>query len=386
MKKVLIFGSTGSIGENALRLLRKQSKTFEVLGLCANRNVSALYRQVKEFRPKYVCVGDEKKAGELYKRIGKKAVIFSGPAGLREFSSIKSDISLMAISGICCLEPLLINIKHTSRIALANKESVVTAGNMVFKEAFKHNTEILPVDSEINALFQILGHGKAANESTADIRSVYLTASGGALAGYRRNQLDKVSVGKVLAHPNWRMGKRITIDSATLINKGFEVAETRYFFNLEYEQIKVVIHKESLVHALVEYEDGSTQACLYPPDMKIPISFALFYPERFKSSEFSVFKKEISCNFRPLKTNEYPLFDVVIEAAKKEDNALVVLNACDEVVIDNFLEKKIKFLDMEKIIKSIMRNCPRSRVKTFKDVLYWDNWSRLKTKERLDRL
>jgi 1-deoxy-D-xylulose-5-phosphate reductoisomerase len=386
MKKVLIFGSTGSIGENTLRLLRRQPKTFKVLGLCANRNINVLLKQIKEFKPRYVCVGDEKKARELSERIGKKTVVFSGPAGLREFSSIKADISLMAISGICCLEPLLINIKYASRIALANKESIVTAGRLVFKEALKYNTEILPVDSEINALFQILGHGRAADESAADIRSVYLTASGGALAGYRRNQLDKVSVGKVLAHPNWRMGKRITVDSATLINKGFEVVETKYFFNLKYEQIRVIVHKESVIHAMVEYNDNSLQACLYPPDMKIPISFTLFYPKRFKAPESSAFKKESLCTFRPLRAGEYPLFDMVIEAAKKEDNALIALNACDEVVVDYFLGRKIKFLDMEKVIKSVMHDCPRCQVKTFKDILYWDNWGRLKTKERLGRL
>ncbi|MBU2250946.1 MAG: 1-deoxy-D-xylulose-5-phosphate reductoisomerase, partial [Candidatus Omnitrophica bacterium] len=209
MKKVLIFGSTGSIGRNALKVIGKAKGQFKVIGLSANRDIDTLNRQIAEFRPSFVCLNDRSQAEKLKSRLPKGLEVFSGESGLLEFASLESDISLMAISGISCLRPLLKNIKHTKRIALANKESLVTAGSLVFEEAKKQKTEILPVDSEINALFQLFETNKSL--TNGNLNRVYLTASGGALAGCKHKDLSKVTVGRVLAHPTWKMGPRITV-------------------------------------------------------------------------------------------------------------------------------------------------------------------------------
>lgn len=385
MKKVIIFGSTGSIGRNALEVIKKEKSKFKVLGLCVNRDIKTLYHQIKEFHPSYVCVRDEGQAKRLSPKLEKRIKLFKGQKGLDEFSRINSDISVMAISGVSCLKPLFTNIEYTQRIALANKESLVTAGSLVFKKARQFNTEILPVDSEINALFQLI----RANGSEArgnNFSKVYLTASGGALAGYKKKDLDKVRVREVLAHPNWKMGKRITVDSATLVNKGFEVIETHFFFGIPYKKIGIVFHKESLVHALVEYKDNTLFACLYPPDMKMPISFALCYPQRSNSGREINFKGKFSYSFAPLCYDNYPLLKIILEAASRGDNALVVLNACDELAIDYFLGKKIKFTDIHKVMRYIFKSYPSHQIRSIDDVFYWDNWSRIKTKEYLERL
>ncbi len=382
MKKVLIFGSTGSVGRNALNLLKGDKGKFKVIGLCANRDISTLSRQIKEFDPAYVCVRDEVQAKKMQPTLG-RAKLFKGEKGLEEFSTLRSDISLMAISGISCLKPLLINTEYTRRVALANKESLVTAGPLVFNRARKFNTEILSVDSEINALFQLLEVDPLSRKSANNLRKVYLTASGGSLAGYRRKDLANVGVKEVLAHPNWKMGRRITVDSSTLVNKGFEVIEAHYFFGLPYEKIDIVIHKESFIHALVEYEDNTLLACLYAPDMKKPISFAFSYPRRFNFNRKVNFKHRFSYTFSPVVYKDYPLLKIVLEAAKRKDNSLVILNACDEIAVDRFLRGKIKFTTIHKALEYIFKHYPRHKVKSVNDVFFWDDWSRVKTREYL---
>ena len=385
MKKVLIFGSTGSVGKSALEVLGGDRKQFRVLGLCANSNTEILRQQIKEFKPLYVCVKDEAAAKKISKTLGKGIKLFTGDKGLEEFAQISSDISFMAISGISCLKPLLINIRYARRIALANKESLVTAGFLIFSAAEKFNTEILPVDSEINALFQLLAKRKAKGRGD-DLRKVYLTASGGALLDYNKKDLNKVGVKEVLAHPTWKMGRRITVDCATLVNKAFEAIETHYFFDLSYEKIDIVLHKESIAHALVECKDNTLFACLYPPDMKMPISFALYHPKRAESSCEVNFKKGFSFSFSQINYSKYPLLSLVLKAAKRGDNSLVVLNACDEVAIDYFLKGKINFTDIDKAMKKLFKVYPQHKIKTIDDVFHWDDWARAKTKEYLDKL
>ncbi len=384
MKKLLIFGSTGSIGRNALRVVAKEKSDFKVIGLSANKDLNTLYQQIKKFRPAYVCLKDELGAKELKAKLPKGIKLFSGEKGLLEFSALESDVSLMAISGISSLKPLLENIKHARRIALANKESLVTAGELVFRRAKRFNTEILPVDSEINALFQLFGENRYLTNGS--VNKVYLTASGGALAGYKPKQLSKVTVKEVLAHPTWKMGARITVDSATLVNKGFEVIETHFFFGLPYERIDILLHPESTVHALVEKADGTLFACLYPPDMKLPISFALYYPKRKESRDKINFKNRFSYNFKPMDYSYYPLLKIILEAAKRKDNALTILNACDEVAIDYFLRGKIKFTDIHRVITESFAKYPSAPVKNINDVLHWDTWARIKTKEQINKL
>ena len=385
MKRVVIFGSTGSIGKNALSVIKESKGKFKVIGLCANKDINTLYGQIKEFHPSFVCLRDEGKAKSLRKRLGKGIKLFSGQEGIEEFSSIKSDIAVMAITGISSLKPLLIAIANSKRIALANKESIVTAGPLVFERAKRFNTQILPVDSEINALFQLI-ESRGGGGCRDDLRKVYLTASGGALAGYSKSRLAKVGVKKVLDHPTWKMGKRVTVDSATLVNKGFEVIETHYFFGLDYQKIGIIFHKESAIHALLEYKDSTLFACLYPPDMKMPISHALCYPKRFNSKEGMNFKSSFSYNFRPLDYKNYPLLRIILEAGKKEDNSLVILNAADEVAIDYFLRRRIKFIDIYKVMTYIFRNYKSSKIKRIGDVFFWDDWARKKAEEYLKRL
>ncbi|MDP2923039.1 MAG: 1-deoxy-D-xylulose-5-phosphate reductoisomerase [Candidatus Omnitrophota bacterium] len=379
MKKIMIFGSTGSIGRNALDVIRRETEKFKVLGLCANSDLGVLISQIKEFRPSYVCISDEKRAEILEKIIDKKITLFKGTKGLKDFSSIACDISVMAISGISCLRPLLVNMQYAKRIALANKESVVTAGNFVFSQAKKMGTEIIPVDSEINALFQLFEQGNA-------FERVYLTASGGSLIDYKKKDLAKVNAKAVLSHPTWRMGKRITVDSATLVNKAFEVVETHYFFELPYDNIDVVVHRQALIHALVQCPDKNIFACLYPTDMRIPIAFALYYPKRRQIFEGVNFNKFFSLSFEPLKKGNFALFELVIEAAKRKDNSLAILNACDEIAIEYFLKAKIKFTDIHRVMQHLFEHYPSRRLKNVEDIFYWDNWGREKTINYLDKL
>lgn len=385
MKKVIIFGSTGSVGRKALGVIQKSKGKFKIKGLCANKNIKVLYDQVKKFKPEFVCVKDKAAAANLQKKIGKSAKLFKGEEGLLKFASIKSDISLMAISGISCLKVLLKNIEHTKRVALANKESVVVAGPLVFAKAKRFKTQILPVDSEINALFQLIPE-KEGFSKNSEFSKVYLTASGGALSRYKKKDLEGVSIKDVLTHPTWSMGKRITVDSATLVNKGFEVIEAHNFFGIGLDKIHVVIHKESAIHALAEFKDNSLLACIYPPDMKMPISYALYYPRRFNSGKNVNFKSKFSLSFKPIDYSKYPLFKMILDAAKRKDNSLVILNACDEVAIDYFLKKKIKFTDIHKALRYIFKNYPRRKIKKINDVFFWDNWAREETEQYLNKL
>jgi 1-deoxy-D-xylulose-5-phosphate reductoisomerase len=374
MKKLLIFGSTGSIGKNTLDVVRKNPKVFKVVGLCAGKDTSTILKQVVEFKPSYVCISDEKKAKDLKKKLPKGIKLFVGKKGLKEFASKSADISVMAISGVKSLEPLLETIKHVKSVALANKEAIVAAGDLVFKQARKFKTEIIPVDSEINAFFQLF------QKNNGVFKKVYVTASGGAFVDYKKSQLSRVTPKQVLNHPTWRMGKRITVDSATLVNKGFEVVETHQFFDVPYKNIEVLIHRESAIHALVEYEDDTVFSCMYPPDMRIPISYALYYPARRKAATGFDYDRKFCLNFEPVDFKKYPLLKLVIDIARRKDNGLCILNAADEVAVDAFLEGKIKFTDIAKVLAKVMKKYPSKKIKKITDVTYWDAWARKKAR------
>lgn len=377
MKEILIFGSTGSIGKNALDVVRLNRKKIKVLGLCAYGNIEHIKRQINEFSPSYVCVVDKNQARKLNGK-RKKIKLFVGYEGLEEFSKINCDISLMAISGISGLKPLITSMNHSKRIALANKEAVIAAGSFIFSKAKECNTEIIPVDSEINALFQLL---KMRDEY---LDKVYITASGGSLRKYTLKKLRDITVKQVLSHPTWKMGNRITVDSATLVNKAFEVIEAHFFFGLPYKDIRVIIHRESAVHALVQFADKAIFACLYPPDMKIPIASALFYPCRVKGSKAMDFKKEFCLTFEPVNYKKYPLLLTLQLAAEREDNSLAILNACDEVAVEYFLKEKIKFGAIYKVMDYMFEHYPSRKLNNLEDVFHWDHWARIKAKEHID--
>ncbi|MBN2483840.1 MAG: 1-deoxy-D-xylulose-5-phosphate reductoisomerase [Candidatus Omnitrophica bacterium] len=383
MKTVVMFGSTGSVGANALDVLGEHKKDFRVQGLCTCRNVGKLAQQVSRFKPQSVCVVDETKVTRLRGMIPNTVRIFSGRSGLLEFAAQNADIAFMAISGIACLEPLLVSLQFSRCVALANKESLVVAGKLVRRQAKLHNTLLLPVDSEINALFQLL---KTVKKD--EINRVHITASGGALYACTPAQLRKVKAKQVLAHPTWRMGRRITVDSATLVNKGFEVIETHEFFDIDYDRINIIVHRESLMHAAIELNDGTFFSCFYEPDMRIPIEYAFCYPRRNgKIRKKGIFngKKVQNCTFGPVDFKKFPLLKLVLAAAKKGDNALTVLNASDEVAVDSFLKERIAFTDLYPILEYVYTHSPHRKISTLDEVIYWDTWARNKTKEYIEK-
>lgn len=382
MKNVIIFGSTGSVGENALDVIKNNRNAFRVKGLCVNRNIRRLTKQITEFSPRSVCVVDERAAGDAKGIVPRGVKFFSGEQGLEEFASQGADISLMAISGIASLKPLLTAIKHSRRVALANKESFVVAGGLVKRQAKKYNTELIPVDSEINALFQLF---KKVEKRT--VRQVHITASGGALYSFTSRQLRKVKAKQVLAHPTWNMGRRITVDSATLVNKGFEVVETHEFFDIPYAAINILLHRQSLMHAALEMKDGVVMSCFYEPDMRIPIEHALWYPGRGVLRKKGMFDtlKNFDCSFAPVDLKRFPLLRLVLEAARSGGNALTVVNAADEVAVEYFLKDKISFSNLYNTLVSVYTHRTRGTVGTFKDIVRWDAWARAKAKEYVEK-
>jgi len=381
MKTVNIFGSTGSIGRFTLDIIRSRKQQFRVQGLCANNNIALLKKQIKEFSPRAVCLVNETKADKIKKILPAGTKFFYGESGLKEFSLLKADLAVMAISGLACLKPLLSALAVCPRVALANKEAMVCAGPMIKRKAKKYGTILLPVDSEINALFQLLGLIRKK-----ELDKVFITASGGALFDFSKNRLKKATVKDVLAHPTWSMGKRITVDSATLVNKGFEVVEAHHFFGLDYSQIETVIHRESLAHAFIKSKDGIYFSCMYDPDMRLPIGHALMWPQRLEQSRpkemfSSRFK---ACTFRALDRSRFPLFSAVLEAGQKGGNSLTVLNACDETAIEYFLQGRISFSVLSEIILEISSHTEYSRSGSLKEILHWDSLTRRKTKELIE--
>ena len=375
-KQVLIFGSTGSIGQNALMVISRAARDFEVLGLCANNDIKTIRFQINEFKPRYVCVADIESARLIEKEIPKNIKFFKGEQGLLDFARIKSDIAVMAITGISCLKPLWESLEHSKRIALANKESIVTAGRLIFARAKKFNSEIIPIDSEINSLFQLFKREQEFNR-------VHITASGGALLNYKQSQLSKVGAKDVLSHPTWKMGKRITVDCATLVNKAFEVVETHEFFNVPYEKIDVVIHRESTVHAMVECADSTVFSCMYPPDMRTPIAFALHYPKRVRSLNDNTLPKKFTLTFEPMNTKQFPGFCTVIDAAQKGKAALAAINGADEVAVTSFLSGEIKFTAIARVLAQVLGKCRSEKISNIGEVLFWDQWGRALAREYL---
>ncbi len=381
MKKVLIFGSSGSIGRSTLEIIRKNKRNFKILGLSVNKNIDVLYRQIREFSPSYVCVVDEKAAKRLKKKLVGKVKVLYGIDGLREFSSLSADISVMGIVGISSLMPFIVSLRHSKRVALASKEVLVVAGDIVKKELKKSKAELIPVDSEINALFQLLGCIKRKH-----LKKIYITASGGALLDYS-SSLKRVTPSVVLAHPNWRMGERITVDSATLVNKGFEVMESHYLFDLDYKMIDVVVHRQSYIHAFIETKDNMLFSCWYKPNMVIPLAFSLYYPERnLPGNGLEVSFSKLNLSFEKVNYHKFPLFKIVLEAAQKGGNFPIVVNAADEVAVRFFLEEKIRFYDIYRAVEYIFSKTRKDKVSNLKGVYFWDRWARAKTEEFLNNL
>lgn len=373
MKRIAVLGSTGSIGRNTLEVIKNFPKEFSLVGLAVHSNVDALLPQIKKFNPELVAVSDAKAALALSKQCAKMVRIFSGDKGLAELVTDKQiDWVVVAISGSAALLPLLKAIEAGKNIALANKESVVMAGSLISAKAKEHNVKIIPIDSEQSAIWQCLqAHDKQY------LKKIYLTASGGPFHNFTKEALGRVSLRDVLRHPCWKMGKRITVDSATLMNKGLEVIETMNLFSIDSSKIDVLIHPEVVVHSMVEFVDRSIIAQLSFADMRIPIQYALSYPKRLSSGLPGVdFCKLRTLSFKKPDKDKFPCLRIAYDAARLGGSAPCVLNAADEVAVKAFLDRKIRFASIPKIIEKTMQRMRFIGNPGLEDILNVDKQSR----------
>ena len=348
-KKIAVLGSTGSIGVQALKIIKEFSENFELSLISANSSDRLLLEQALFFQPKHVIINTESGYSHIKKNLKSPFTkLHLGDQALCDLiESEDFDIVLVAIVGFAALLPTISAIKSGKKIALANKETLVVAGQIISSLVEKHDGNIIPVDSEHSAIFQCI-----QGESFDSVKNIILTASGGPFRGYNKQQLENVSLKNALKHPNWNMGAKITIDSATLMNKGFELIETKWLFDVSFEKIRVVVHPESIIHSLVEYQDGSVIAQLGEPSMYIPILYALNFPKRIKSSAPKLDLIKIkSLNFEEPNKRIFKHLDLAYEAIKCGGSYGCVLNASNEVAVSAFLKEKIRFIDMIKIIE-----------------------------------
>ena len=352
MKKIAILGSTGSIGTQTLEVVR-ENKDIEVLGLAAGNNIKLLERQIREFHPKMAAVWSEERAKELRENVKDLNIkIVSGMEGLIELSVMEeSEILVTAIVGMIGIRPTIEAIKAGKDIALANKETLVTAGHIIMPLAKEYQVAILPVDSEHSAIFQSLQGGQEKA-----LHKILLTASGGPFRQKTREELLNIQVEDALKHPNWEMGRKITIDSSTLVNKGLEVIEAKWLFDVSLDQIEVVVHPQSIIHSMVEYVDGAIIAQLGTPDMKLPIQYALYYPERrFLPGDRLDFAALSKLTFEKPDMETFYGLRLAFEAGKEGGSLPTGFNAANELAVSKFLERKIKYLEIPEIIEHCMQ-------------------------------
>ena len=352
MKKIAILGSTGSIGTQTLEVVR-ENKDIEVLGLAAGNNIKLLERQIREFHPKMAAVWSEERAKELRENVKDLNIkIVSGMEGLIELSVMEeSEILVTAIVGMIGIRPTIEAIKAGKDIALANKETLVTAGHIIMPLAKEYQVAILPVDSEHSAIFQSLQGGQEKA-----LHKILLTASGGPFRQKTREELLNIQVEDALKHPNWEMGRKITIDSSTLVNKGLEVIEAKWLFDVSLDQSEVVVHPQSIIHSMVEYVDGAIIAQLGTPDMKLPIQYALYYPERrFLPGDRLDFAALSKLTFEKPDMETFYGLRLAFEAGKEGGSLPTVFNAANELAVSKFLERKIKYLEIPEIIEHCMQ-------------------------------
>jgi len=373
-KRIAILGSTGSIGTNALDVIESFKDSFEVTALSADSNIELLAKQAHSFRPRIVCIGSRSLLHDTKMLVPSGVKIVSGSAGLEEIVS-RSDVDMvvLAISGTSCLLPLVRSIENRKKIALANKEALVSAGPLVKGLAQKNGVEIIPVDSEHSAIFQCLEGRRRF------LSKVYLTGSGGPLLNVSKSRFDSLSKEEILKHPKWSMGRKITVDSATMMNKGLEIIEAQYLFDISQKDIEVLIHPEAIVHSMVEFIDGSCLAQLSIPDMRIPIQYALTYPERRRGFLKSVdFSKTAKLSFMEPDPDKFPCLDIAREAARKGRTYPAVLCASDEEAVKNYLSGGIKFSDIAKVIGKVMKRHKSSSEKrmSLDDVLNAGMWAK----------
>lgn len=383
MKRVAILGSTGSIGRSALSVIENFSKDFSVVALSAGSNVEILEAQIRKFKPKYAVCADEDSNSKLKKIISGNTEILSPKDGIEGIASLgEVDLVLIAISGFNALHPLLAAIRAGKEIALANKEALVSAGALIDKELKKHKSFLLPIDSEQCAIFQCLGNVK----DDKLIKTIYLTASGGSLYFSKIKDFRSVTKERVLDHPRWSMGKKITVDSATLMNKALEIIEARWLFGIDVGRIKVLIHPQAAVHSMVEFIDGSILAQLSITDMRLPIQFALTFPKRLKTPFPSldlVGLKDLS--FLEPDIKRFRSLPLAYSVAKMKSSAATVLNAANEEAVRAFLKDELRFSDIIKVIESVLEKHKAFDLDSLQDVLRTDSWAREIAQEIIKR-
>jgi 1-deoxy-D-xylulose-5-phosphate reductoisomerase len=364
-KRIAIFGSTGSIGTQALDVIAANPTLFSAEVLTAQQNEQLLIEQARQFRPNIVVIGDQKKYTAVKEALDPLDIkVFAGEKALEEVAGLDCyDQMLAAIVGYAGLRPTLAAIRNGKSIALANKETLVVAGDIVMRTAFENKVPIIPVDSEHSAIFQCL-----VGELYNKIEKVILTASGGPFLGKKINYLVNVKREHALQHPNWSMGAKITIDSATLMNKGLEMIEARWLFNLKPNEIQVVIHPQSIIHSMVQFQDGSIKAQMGLPDMKLPIQYAMVFPQRI-ANQFPRydFRSVRNLTFEDPDVKTFRNLALAMEALEKGGNLACVMNAANEIVVYSFLRNRINFLDMTTIIEKTMQHVPFIQHPTLED-------------------
>ncbi|OON94386.1 MAG: 1-deoxy-D-xylulose-5-phosphate reductoisomerase [Candidatus Epulonipiscioides saccharophilum] len=375
MKKVAILGSTGSIGTQSLEVIRNMDN-IKITGLSCNQNIDLLEKQIYEFHPEIVCVTNKNKAAELQTRLRNnqnKTEVVTDTSGLISIARSGEQLLITAVVGMIGLLPTLLAIDTGIDIALANKETLVCAGKIMMDHAKDNGVRIIPVDSEHGAIFECLRSG-----NKNEVKRLILTASGGPFRDYSAEQLQDVTVEQALAHPNWNMGKKISIDSATLMNKGLEVIEASFLFEIAAEKINVTIHKESIIHSMVEFIDNSIITQMGLPDMKHPISYAINYPKRLPCSLVNSmdFSKTFSLNFSEPNYKLFPCLNLAYDALKSSGTAPLVLNSANEVAVELFLKKQIKFTDIPKLIHKVLDQHIIINSPSLDDILEIDNWAR----------
>jgi 1-deoxy-D-xylulose-5-phosphate reductoisomerase len=388
VKQLAILGSTGSIGRQCLSVVDALAPRFGVAALAAGSNLEELVGQIERYQPEIVSVGDSEKADDLVdwlrqKGIAKLPEIHHGREGMLAVGTHgQADIVVSAAVGVVGLEATYAAVKLGKTIALSNKEVLVAAGELVMAAAQQAGKELLPVDSEHNAVHQCLRGG-----AHSEVRRLMLTASGGPFRKTPIKDLESVTVEQALAHPNWKMGNRITVDSATMMNKGFEVIEARWLFGMKPAQVDVVIHPQSTIHSMVEFVDGSVLAQLGATDMRMPIQYALTYPERVASNQVDLdWAKLKRLDFERVSTRRYPCLRLAREAMKKGAAWPCALNAADEVAVAAFLERRIPFLGISQVVEAVLERTPRVRIETMDDVLAADADARRMAKEEVNRV
>ncbi|MDD4764253.1 MAG: 1-deoxy-D-xylulose-5-phosphate reductoisomerase [Atribacterota bacterium] len=384
-KKLTILGSTGSIGRQTMDIIQNDLESFEVVALAGWNNIDLLTIQINKFRPKYVVVKDDKVAKELKNRLKNRCNcnILYGEYGLNKISAIKEiETVVVAITGMAALKPTIEAINAKKEICLANKEIVVSAGEVLTVKAKQNGVNLIPIDSEHSGIFQCIQPQYFDN-----IEKIIITASGGPFYNLKETALENVSVEDALNHPNWKMGSKVSIDSATLMNKGLEVIEAHWLFGITVSKIEILVHPQSYIHALVQYDDGSMITQLSNHDMHIPIHFALYYPRRVKNNFSRINLAQIGqLTFRKIDTKRFPSIDLCYDAIKLGGTAPAVLNAANEVAVNAFLNKSIKFKNIIKIVSTVMSKHKNKNNPDIYDIINIDKETRKLTEKLCDEI